>query len=639
MCGIIGYIGGNNSIDIILDGLKRLEYRGYDSAGVAYLDENSEIEIVRCTGKINGLVCKFEGKFTGKNYKSTMGIGHTRWATHGSPTEENAHPHRSGPIALVHNGIIENYMELKARLLAEGFVFTSDTDSEVICHFIHSLFRKGASFEDAVRGAIEVLHGSFAIAVINSAEPDRIICAKKDSPLVIGLGRNEYFAASDVPAFLNYTRDVLYLEDGEIAILGREGATVLAADGAPAGRHPTVITWSPSMAEKGGYRHFMLKEIFEQPRAIADTIGGRVNVARGEVNLYEFGLERRDVKNIKKIFITACGTSWHASLCAKYMIEELAGIPVEVDIASEFRYRKPLIGKGDLLVSLTQSGETADTLAAMREAKRAGASTLTVCNVVGSTASREADHVFYTHSGPEIGVASTKAFTTQLVSMYLLAAALAGSMNGSTSGSMSDSTSGSTYDSKADSTSGSMSGVSAKTLIDDLLHIPALVEQVLLNDREIETLSKALSKTSDFLFLGRGALYPIALEGALKLKEISYIHAEGYPAGEMKHGPIALINDDLPVVILLSKGELYDKTVSNIQEVKSRGGRTLVVSNHDDARIRSLADHFLYVPPSNKFLNPIIMTVPLQLLAYHIAVIRGCDVDQPRNLAKSVTVE
>jgi glucosamine--fructose-6-phosphate aminotransferase (isomerizing) len=611
MCGIIGYIGGNNSIEVILDGLKRLEYRGYDSAGVAYLNENSEIEIVRCTGKISGLV----SKLSGRNGKSTMGIGHTRWATHGSPSEENAHPHRSGPIALVHNGIIENYMDIKARLLAEGFVFTSDTDTEVICHLIHSLFRKGASFEDAVRGAIEVLKGSFAIAVINGVEPDRIICARKDSPLVIGLGRNEYFAASDVPAFLSYTRDVLYLEDGELAILSREGAVVLKADGAPAGRRPTVITWSPSMAEKGGYRHFMLKEIFEQPRAIADTIGGRVNVARGEVNLYEFGLESRDVKNIRKIFITACGTSWHASLCAKYMIEELAGIPVEVDIASEFRYRKPLIGKGDLLVSLTQSGETADTLAAMREAKRAGASTLTVCNVVGSTASRESDHVFYTHCGPEIGVASTKAFTTQLVSMYLLAAALSGAM------------------------SGSMSGASSKSLIDDLLHVPALVEQVLLDDQAIETLSRLLSRASDFLFLGRGVLYPIALEGALKLKEISYIHAEGYPAGEMKHGPIALINEDLPVVILLSKDALYEKTVSNIQEVKSRGGKTLVVSNHDDARIRGFSDHFLLVPPSNKFLNAIIMSVPLQLLAYHIAVIRGCDVDQPRNLAKSVTVE
>ncbi|QWR78550.1 glutamine--fructose-6-phosphate transaminase (isomerizing) [Candidatus Magnetomonas plexicatena] len=605
MCGIIGYVGINNAATLILDGLKKLEYRGYDSAGIAYINTENKMDIVRCKGKMNELF----NKVNQIKPQSFVGIGHTRWATHGSPTENNAHPHRVGSIAIVHNGIIENFIELKQELLVKGKEFKSDTDTEVICHIINDYYTEGVPLEDAVRKTVKRLNGSYALNVLSEREPGKIVCARKDSPLVIGLGEGEYFSASDVPAFLSSTRDVVFMEDGEIAILTKDGVEILDFDGVPVHREPIKITWSSAMAEKGGYKHFMLKEIYEEPRAIADTITGRINSERAEVNLYEFGLTASELKNIKKIFISACGTSWHAGLCGKYMIESLARVPVEVDISSEFRYRKPIIRKGDLFISITQSGETADTLAALREAKKCGASALTICNVVGSTASRESDHVFYTHSGPEIGVASTKAFVTQLVSLYLFALALAPNHS------------------------------DTEELIKDLLHLPALFEQILLMDTEIEKLARTLHKANDFLFLGRGILYPIALEGALKLKEISYIHAEGYPAGEMKHGPIALIDDGLPVVILLSKDALYEKVLSNIEEVKSRGGTTIVVSNYEDAYVRNMAHHFISVPFSNIYLNSVLMTAPLQLLAYHIAVIRGCDVDQPRNLAKSVTVE
>ncbi|MBF0457929.1 MAG: glutamine--fructose-6-phosphate transaminase (isomerizing) [Nitrospirae bacterium] len=610
MCGIVGYAGKGNSIEIALEGLKKLEYRGYDSAGVAFIREDDGLmDIVRCKGKINELISKpaLHG------VKSKVAIGHTRWATHGGPSEINAHPHRVDDIAIVHNGIIENYIELKKSLIKDGAVFKSETDTEVMCHLIASFYRKGATFEDAVLQAIKLLKGSYAVNVICEKEPGKIICAKKDSPLVIGLGDAEYFCASDVPAFLSYTRDVIFMEDGEMAVLTSDGVIIRDSEGELVHRQPTKITWSPSMAEKGGYRHFMLKEIFEQPRAIADTITGRANLSSGTVNLFEFGLDKETLKTTRKIFIVACGTSWHAALCGKYMIEEAAGIPVEVDIASEFRYRKPIIGKDDLFIAITQSGETADTLAALKEAKKCGAKTMTICNVVGSTASRESDYVFYTHSGPEIGVASTKAFVTQLVSLYLLSIALGNK--------------------DLTKTPKSQDSINA------LLHIPALLETVLIADGEIEKLARQLSKATGFLFLGRGVLFPIALEGALKLKEISYIHAEGYPAGEMKHGPIALIDEGLPVVVLLSKESLYEKVISNIQEVKSRGGKTVVISNEDDDGVRALSDHFILVPRSNKFLDAIVMALPLQLLAYHIAVIRGCDVDQPRNLAKSVTVE
>ncbi|MBF0565762.1 MAG: glutamine--fructose-6-phosphate transaminase (isomerizing) [Nitrospirae bacterium] len=608
MCGIIGYVGDNNSLTIILDGLKKLEYRGYDSAGIAFINDDGKMEIVRSKGKISELVSKMSGVAR----VGHTAIGHTRWATHGSPSENNAHPHRVGSVALVHNGIIENFSDLKAGLLDEGVIFKSETDTEVVSHLINKFYLQTGSFEEAVMKAISIIKGSYALCVINESEPDKIICARKDSPLVIGLGSGECFAASDVPAFLNYTRDVIFMEDGEIAFITKEGVSILDLNHNVKHRESVKITWNPSMAEKGGYRHFMLKEIFEQPRALADTLTGRMNSEKGEVNLYEFGLDKDNIKNVKKIHLTACGTSWHAALCGKYMIEQLARIPVEVDIASEFRYRNPIIDKSDLFICITQSGETADTLAAMRAAKKAGATTLSICNVVGSTASREADSVFYTHSGPEIGVASTKAFVTQLASLYMLAIGL-GTDNLDTD-----------Y---------------RRELINNLLALPSLVEQILVSDSEIEHVARLLFKAKDFLYLARGILYPIALEGALKLKEISYIHAEGYPAGEMKHGPIALIDEELPVVILLNKESLYEKVISNIEEVKSRGGKTLVISNHHDPHVKSLSDYFLYVPSSNVFLNAIIMAVPLQLLAYHIAVIRGCDVDQPRNLAKSVTVE
>ncbi|MBF0338666.1 MAG: glutamine--fructose-6-phosphate transaminase (isomerizing) [Nitrospirae bacterium] len=608
MCGIIGYTGRNNAIELILDGLKKLEYRGYDSAGIAFMDDSAALNIVRCKGKIGELVNKI-GDVQGK---SNTGIGHTRWATHGSPSENNAHPHMVDGIALVHNGIIENFMELKTDMLKKGVRFSSDTDTEVICHLIARYYAEGYPFVEAVSTAIKQIRGSYAICVLNKQEPDKIICAKKDSPLVIGLGQDEFFAASDVPAFLSYTRDVIFMDDSELAILTREGVIFNNSGSEAIYKKPTTITWSPSMAEKGGYRHFMLKEIYEQPRAITDTITGRVNVQRAEANLYEFGFDRDFTSGISKVCITACGTSWHAALCGKYMIEQLCRIPVEVDIASEFRYRQPLVDAKTLFISITQSGETADTLAAMKEAKRAGAKTLTICNVVGSTAARDADFVFYTHSGPEIGVASTKAFVTQLVSLYLLAVGLSNR---------------------------NPAAVNTAELINDLLSLPSLLEEVLMSDHEIEHMARTISKAGGFLFLGRGILYPIALEGALKLKEISYIHAEGYPAGEMKHGPIALIDENLPVVILVSKGALYEKIISNIQEVKSRGGKTVVVSNSDEPAVRQLADLFLLVPSSNVFLNPVIMSVPMQLLAYHVAVIKGCDVDQPRNLAKSVTVE
>ncbi len=612
MCGIIGYIGTNDTLDVIIDGLKRLEYRGYDSAGIAFIDENGAMDVIRCQGKINDLV----NKIGSRGIKSKIGIGHTRWATHGIPSDENAHPHRSGNISVVHNGIIENYTDLKHSLIEEGFTFSSDTDTEVICHLIEMFYTNTISFDESVRKAINLLEGSFALAIINEKEPEKIICIKKDSPLVIGLGDGEFFVASDVPAFLNYTRDVIFLDDNQIAILSSDGVAILDSNGISVEKKTTKIMWSPAMAEKGGYRHFMSKEIFEQPRAVADTIRGRIIPDKGVVNLSEFGLNEKILNNIKKIFLVACGTSWHAALYGKFIIEELNRVPVEVDIASEFRYRNPIIGEDDLFIAITQSGETADTLAALREAKKMGAKTLTICNVTGSTASRESDFVFYTHSGPEIGVASTKAFVTQLISLYLFAVAL-----------------------------NHISSLKNKEiiyniqLINELLHIPTNIEQVLSNDDKIEKLAKELFKAEDFLYLGRGIIYPIALEGALKLKEISYIHAEGYPAGEMKHGPIALIDENMPVVILLSNDALSKKIISNIEEVKSRGGKTIVISNYDSSRVRDLSDFLLLVPESNQFINPIIMAIPLQLLAYHIGVIRGCDVDQPRNLAKSVTVE
>ncbi len=608
MCGIIGYIGKKNAISVVLDGLKRLEYRGYDSAGIAFFSETG-IEVRRRKGKIKELARLLEPE----NVTSHLAIGHTRWATHGRPSEENAHPHRSRSIVLVHNGIIENYLQLKQTLIESGYQFTSETDTEVICHLIERN-AKTLALEDAVRETLREVKGAYALAVIKEDEPGKIVGVRKDCPLVVGLGAEEYFIASDVPAFLNFSRDVLFLDDEEIVVITDKGVELKGIDGAPIQKAVITVSWSPSMAEKGGYKHFMLKEINEQPRAIADTLRGRFNAETGNVYLEEFGLQEKDLEDIEKIFIVACGTSYHAALIGKYMIESLVRIPVEVDIASEFRYRKPVIQSGGLFISMTQSGETADTLAAQREAKRLGAKVLSICNVVGSTASREADAVFYTHSGPEIGVASTKAFTTQIVGLYLFTVALG-------------------------ATKGTISQDMSKELLRALLVLPGMVEKSLETDERIRAIAREYFKARGFLYLGRGMNYPIALEGALKLKEISYIHAEGYPAGEMKHGPIALIDEELPVVVLAPQDNLHEKILSNIQEVKSRGGKVIAITDDDDNEVREASDRHICVPATNPYLTTVVLAVPVQLLAYHIGVLRGCDVDQPRNLAKSVTVE
>ncbi len=608
MCGIIGYIGKKNAVPVVLEGLKRLEYRGYDSAGIAFFSDKG-IEVRRCSGKIKALTSLLESE----DPFSHTTIGHTRWATHGRPSDENAHPHRSNGVVLVHNGIIENYLLLKKKLIENGYQFTSETDTEVLCHLIES-YAKRYPLEDAVREALKEVKGTYAIAVIKEDEPGKIVGVRKDSPLVVGLGDREYFIASDVPAFLSYSSDVIFLDEGEMVVLTEEGIKITGPDGMPVQKDVKSVSWSPSMAEKGGYRHFMLKEIYEQPRAIADTLRGRFNAESGEVNLKEFGVKEEDIRAAERIFIVACGTSYHAALIGKYMIEELVRVPVEVDVASEFRYRKPIIRSGDFMISITQSGETADTLAAQREAKRLGARILSICNVVGSTSSREADAVFYTHSGPEIGVASTKAFTSQIVGLYLLAVAI-GKIRGTISGDIS------------------------RGFLRELLLIPGKVEKVLATDESIRTVAKDIFKAGGVLYLGRGMNYPIALEGALKLKEISYIHAEGYPAGEMKHGPIALIDEELPVVVLAPKDKLQEKIISNIQEVKSRGGKIISITNSADSEICVISDRCIFVPETNPYLTTVLMAVPVQLLAYHIGVLRGCDVDQPRNLAKSVTVE
>jgi len=608
MCGIIGYIGNRNAVSLMLEGLKRLEYRGYDSAGIAFHTDKG-IEVVRCKGKIKELAAIVEAR----NLFSTTGIGHTRWATHGKPSEENAHPHRSDDIVIVHNGIIENYLPLRKKLLDKGYAFTSDTDTEVLCHLIRD-YAEALPLEDAVRAALREVKGAYAIAVVSEKEPNKIVGVRKDSPLVVGLGEGEFFVASDVPAFLSHTRNVMFLDDEEMVVITPEGVLVTTLKGSIVQKEVTVITWSPSMAEKGGYRHFMLKEIFEQPRAVGDTMRGRFSLETGEVNLEEFGLSQEILAGIHKVYIVACGTSWHAGLIAKYMIEELARLPVEVDIASEFRYREPLISSDNLMIVITQSGETADTLAAQREAKIRGARTLTICNVVGSTSAREADAVFYTHSGPEIGVASTKAFLTQVMSLYLLAIAL---------GQMRE-----TLDRER-----------SKELLQDLLVLPGKIERALTAEEKIRAIARDYFRARGFIYLGRGINFPIALEGALKLKEISYIHAEGYPAGEMKHGPIALIDEELPVVVLAPRDKLYEKIVTNIQEVNSRGGKVIAIANESNGEVCDISRACILVPDTNPYLQPILFVIPLQMLAYHVGVLRGCDVDQPRNLAKSVTVE
>ncbi len=632
MCGIIGYTGPKNAVAVVIDGLKRLEYRGYDSAGVAFTDRG-RIKTVRSVGKISRLENLLGDK---QRYgKTGVVIGHTRWATHGGPSKKNAHPHKSGGIAVVHNGIIENYLPLRKKLKDAGFEFLSDTDTEVICHLINHRMRE-LPFEDAVRAAVGELKGAYAIAIINSEEPDKIIGVRRDSPLVLGVGEGESFLSSDASAFLAHTKKAIFLEDGEMAVVTRGGYRITRTGSSePAGKVPQVLPWSESMAEKNGYKHFMLKEIDEQPSALADIIRGRIAPGGDGINLQEFGLSEKELKKTEKVIIVACGTSWHAGLAGRYMIEQMARVPVEVDIASEFKYRRPILKGNELFISISQSGETADTLAAQRLAKKAGIKTLAITNVVGSTAHREADAVFFIRSGPEIGVASTKTFTAQLSALYMLSVALARARGATT---------------RRDS----------KRLLQELIELPGKIEDILSRKDEVERIARKNFKKEHFLFLGRGISYPIALEGALKLKEISYIHAEGYPAGEMKHGPIALIDEEMPALFLLSsKSQFVDKILSNMEEVRSRNARVLLVTDgqkpasddekpvaggqktarHNGEFEAFPAEGIFTVPDANEFLLAVLMAVPLQLLAYYIGVQRGCDVDQPRNLAKSVTVE
>ncbi len=606
MCGIVGYLGEGRAVEVLMEGLKRLEYRGYDSAGVA-LVFRGRLEVVKSVGKIRALE-EALGSLEGLDGVS-LGIGHTRWATHGKPSEANAHPHVAGPIALVHNGIIENYLELKKELEEEGCTFQSDTDSEVVAQLI-SRYYQGDLFQ-AVGRALERLKGAYAIAVVSREEPHTLVGARKDSPLVLGLGEGEYFLASDIPAILPFTRRVMLLENGDRVLISPQGVVVVDGEGKEVHRPVERILWSMAQAEKAGYKHFMQKEIFEQPRAVADTLRGYVAPEKGEVFFPQAGLE--DVSSLGRVSMVACGTSWHAALVGRFWLEPLAGLPVEVDIASEFRARDPVLGPDTLAVFISQSGETADTLAALRLAKEKGARTLAICNVVGSSIAREAHGVIYTHAGPEIGVASTKAFVTQLLVLYLLALKLAGAR-----GRMTD------------------SQVAAR--LRTLLTLPGKMEEVLSREGEVEALARELYHVRDFLYLGRWLNYPIALEGALKLKEISYIHAEGYPAGEMKHGPIALIEEGLPVVAVAPRDRVYDRMVANVEEVKSRDGQVIVVGTEGDG-LASRVDHFLAVPHVEEDLTPFLTVLPLQLLAYFIADRKGCDVDQPRNLAKSVTVE
>lgn len=608
MCGIVGYIGKRDAVPILLDGLKRLEYRGYDSAGISTID-NGKIAVRRIVGKL----IKLEESLKDDSMDGKIGIGHTRWATHGKPSEQNAHPHRFNRIVVVHNGIIENYLALKEELLADGNQFSSDTDTEVIAQLIDKYFE--GDLEEAVRKALNRLVGAYAIGVICEEEPKKVVAARKHAPLVIGLGKGEFFIASDIPAILGHTREVFFLDDGEIAVLTEEGVKISDLKGRPRSKEVKRVLWNLVMAEKSGYKHFMLKEIYEQPRAIWDTFRGRISQETGNIILLdEMKLDQKNVNEIKKIFLVACGTSWHAALTGKYIIEELAKIPVEVDIGSEFRYRDPLINKDALMIAISQSGETADTIAAVKEAKEKGVRIVSITNVMESSIARDSDDVIYTHAGPEIGVASTKAFTTQIISLYMLALFL-GRLNQN-------------IDEKG-----------AKELMKYLVKLPEMIESVLDLDENIEELSKIYSDRNDFLFLGRGINYPIALEGALKLKEISYIHAEGYPAGEMKHGPIALIDENMPVVVIAPKNRVYEKVVSNIEEVKTRNGIVIALTDDENKELKIKTDHVLTIPKTSYFLEPILFVIPLQLLAYHIAVRRGCDVDQPRNLAKSVTVE
>jgi glucosamine--fructose-6-phosphate aminotransferase (isomerizing) len=614
MCGIIGYIGSKPVVPVLLDGLRRMEYRGYDSAGVALVGTDG-IELRRSAGKLANL----ESTIKTDPIDGLYGVGHTRWATHGRPTEENAHPHRdcTGRIVVVHNGIIENYLELKHELQAQGHKFTTETDTEIVAHLVEREMKRDG-LENAVRRALKVMRGMFAIVLVSADDPEKIVAVRNGPPIVVGLGQDEFFVASDIPAILSHTRDVVFLGDEEMAVITRSGVDFTDYNGRAVSKTTQRVLWDPIAAEKGGHKHFMLKEIYEQPSAARDTILGRVSLDRGQIFLEDLHISAETLRTVQKVTIVACGTSWHAGLVGKYLIEALAQVPVEVDYGSEYRYRNPIISRNELAIVITQSGETADTLAALRESKRKGASSIAICNVVGSMATREADGTVYTHAGPEIGVASTKAFTSQLVALQLLALYMAQERK-------------------------TLSTADIRQHIEQLLQLPHIIEDAIKASAVTERIAEKFANRTDFLFLGRGINYPIALEGALKLKEISYIHAEGYPAGEMKHGPIALIDEQMPVLAIAPDDHVFEKMIGNVQEAKARGGSVIAITSAGDSRMAGVLEegnHFIVpMPRTTDMLTPIIMTIPLQLLAYHIAVRRGCDVDQPRNLAKSVTVE
>jgi glucosamine--fructose-6-phosphate aminotransferase (isomerizing) len=609
MCGIIGYIGPRETNKVLIEGLKRLEYRGYDSAGIAVF-QKGKIEIRRKVGKLKNL----EELIEKETFDGKVGIGHTRWATHGRPSDENAHPHKAGKVTVVHNGIIENYLPLREYLKKKGHVFSSETDTETIAHLIDEFIQEGHSFLDAVKITLGRIKGSYALGILYEGDETCLIGARNEAPLVIGLGEGEYFIASDIPPILPYTRSFIFMDDGEVAFLSTKGVKVYDAKGEEVSKEPRYVDWNPLMAEKGGYKHFMLKEIFEQPRAVTDTIRGRLSEEKGDVVLDNVRLDRETLRRVHRIILIACGTSYHAALVGKFLIEQFCRIPAEADIGSEFRYRNPIIGENDLVVAISQSGETADTLAAVREGKRKGATTLSICNVVESSLARDSDHVIYTHAGPEIGVASTKTFATQLITLFLLALRMGRE-------------------------TGLLSQKEGRALIEELTKLPHLMEEMLKSSTQVAKIARKYLYARDFLYLGRGINYPIALEGALKLKEISYIHAEGYPAGEMKHGPIALIDREMPVVVLATKNEVYEKVMSNIEEVKAREGNVIALASQSDREIAKKVDDVIFIPETLPSLTPILLTIPLQLLAYYMADFKGTDVDQPRNLAKSVTVE
>ena len=609
MCGIVGYIGAKQATPILLDGMSKLEYRGYDSAGIAVYD-GKKINIEKCVGRLDSLRTKIKGR----EPQGLVGMGHTRWATHGRPSDRNAHPHcdESGEFVVVHNGIIENYLELKEMLTAKGHKFTSDTDTEIVAHLLADQY--DGDFESTVKKVLKIIEGSYSFVFMCAKEPDKLICTKKDNPLIIGLGEGENFIASDIPAIIAHTRRTYIMSDGEIATVTKDGVWVQDINGTPITKKVYEVTWNAEAAEKGGFEHFMLKEIYEQPKAVRATMTGRVGKTEGVINFKELNWTKEMFAGISKVFIVACGTAYHAGIVGKYYLEKFARIPVEVDIASEFRYRDPLVDSSTLMIVVSQSGETSDTLAALREAKRRGARTLAVTNVVGSSVSREADQTIFTYAGPEIAVASTKAYTTQLIVMLMLAIYV-GNLRGTLQAEL------------------------AQALTTDLKKIPEQMHSMLENVDQIKVFATRYGSSEDAFFLGRSLDYAVALEGALKLKEISYIHAEAYAAGELKHGTLALIVEGVPVIVLATQEDVYPKTISNLKEVKAREAIVIAIAQEGDKDIDKVADHVIYIPKTGKFLAPLLAVLPLQLLAYYAALTRGCDVDKPRNLAKSVTVE